>query len=408
MKILLSSGQGRLRFPEFALALVKAGFDVRLITGYVPRHTPAFLLNGIGRLLKKPDLHRRLMLRCPAGLARDQIDCCTGAEILEGIRQMCQQLHLPIWSDTFTWKAFARQSLKYIHDADILHLRSGAGGAGVIEKVQQRGIKVVVAHSIAHPTHIRDNLAQEAQHWPDSKASYHTAFWQLVEDDCKRADAILVNSEYVKKSLQQYGLQDKPIHVIHGPVSRKFAVTHERSHTPNRLRLIFTGSFDMRKGARLLLRAMQQLHEQYPGISLDVYGTVSLPPDWLSQCEAANIHMHGHVSHDILQQALAEADLFAFPTLSEGCARSVMEAMAAGLPVLTTEDSGAPIEHLKNGYLLETGSIDSLVEGILYAYNHWQEARQWGQQAATEVAERYTEENFALQLKAFYEQLLKS
>jgi glycosyltransferase involved in cell wall biosynthesis len=44
-----------------------------------------------------------------------------------------------------------------------------------------------------------------------------------------------------------------------------------------------------------------------------------------------------------LSQALAEADLFVFPTLVEGSSRSAMEAAAAGLPLVTTESCGLPL-----------------------------------------------------------------
>lgn len=406
MKVIISTGQGRLHLAQTAVAAAQAGCDVRLVTGYLPRKMPKGLVNTIGRLLAKPDLYRRLMLRCPDGLVPSQIDCCPFSELLEGVRQVGMHHGVNVYSPLFTWKAFAHESMKYIHDADIFHVRSGAGCSGVIEKARARGMKIVVDHSIAHPAHITRNLENEAKFWPSKPQSFRSPFWDSVMEDCSKADVILVNSDYVKSSLQQYGLKDKRIETIYLPVPNKFSYIEARKREPSQFRLLFTGGFNIRKGARLLIEAMRKVNTSIPGVRLDVYGSVDIPKQWLPQCEQLAIHLHGHVSQDVLQQAMIHCDAYVFPTLSEGCAKSVMEAMSAGLPVLTTFDSGAPIEHRKNAYIMETGSVDALVNAILHAYTNPEESENWGRSASQTVACRCSANTFSLELNKLYHQLV--
>lgn len=406
MKVIVSTGLGRLHLADVAACLANGGCDVRLICGYVPKHMPPSLVNAIGMLMRRKNLYHRLMLRCPVGLDINQIDSIFFADVIEAIRQIAGQFALPCWSDVLCWRVFCRSSLKYLTDANILHVRSGAGGSGVIERARERGMKVVVDHSIAHPRHIMDNLSAEYPFWPKRAKSFDTPFWDNVLDDCKNADVVVVNSEYVKRSLLKYGIGHTNVEVIYWPVSKNFSVNRSDASKRDRFKLIFTGSFCIRKGARLLLSAMEHFFKLKREVELHVFGVVDMPDDWIVRCEQLKIYLHGHVIHSELQKHLASADAYVFPTFSEGCARSVMEAMAAGLPVITTEDSGAPIDHLKSGYIIERGSIQSLIDGIEYAYSHRDESMNWGREAALHVERNLTEYIFTDELVSLYTTVL--
>jgi glycosyltransferase involved in cell wall biosynthesis len=71
-----------------------------------------------------------------------------------------------------------------------------------------------------------------------------------------------------------------------------------------------------------------------------------------------------YVLKDVLRRYLAEADIFVFPTWAEGSSRSAMEALGAGLPVVTTKSCGVPIENGVNGVYVEPGDAEALADRI--------------------------------------------
>ena len=100
------------------------------------------------------------------------------------------------------------------------------------------------------------------------------------------------------------------------------------------LRLLFLGRLHPKKGLDLLLDAMDRLPEH---VSLDIYGTGD--PKYCADLRSrlgANTVLHGHADDAVKARAFANADLFVLPSFSENFAIAVAEALAHGVPVLTT------------------------------------------------------------------------
>jgi glycosyltransferase involved in cell wall biosynthesis len=102
-------------------------------------------------------------------------------------------------------------------------------------------------------------------------------------------------------------------------------------------RLLFLGRLHPKKGLDLLLDAMMRLPD---AVTLDIYG--SGDPDYVAHIRArcgSRIRLHGHADEAIKAQAFANADLFVLPSFSENFGIAVAEALAHGIPVLTTTRS---------------------------------------------------------------------
>jgi glycosyltransferase involved in cell wall biosynthesis len=113
----------------------------------------------------------------------------------------------------------------------------------------------------------------------------------------------------------------------------------------------------------------------------------------LQQSELAGlrdaVHLLGH--RDDIEACLAGMDLFVLPSLNEGMGRALIEAMAAGLPVIASRVGGIPavISHERTGLLVPPGHAGALAEALRRLLDRPEWATQLGLAASRSVDSRY-------------------
>lgn len=108
---------------------------------------------------------------------------------------------------------------------------------------------------------------------------------------------------------------------------------------------------------------------------------------------------------DELKSYLASSDVYLFPSLCEGCASSGMEAMAAGLPVIATKESGFPIISGQNGVIVQSKCSDSIVDALIALKNDKSMREKIGIAAAQDLKASYTWEKYAEKVVSIYEHI---
>jgi glycosyltransferase involved in cell wall biosynthesis len=116
--------------------------------------------------------------------------------------------------------------------------------------------------------------------------------------------------------------------------------------SPQGARLIIVGRQEPEKGAATLIRALAIVRRRVPACAVDVVGD-GPAIDGLRSLAASlrvddAVRFHGRVDHDVVLQLLRDADIFCFPTATEGFPKVVIEALACGLPVVTSRVSVLP------------------------------------------------------------------
>jgi colanic acid/amylovoran biosynthesis glycosyltransferase len=152
-----------------------------------------------------------------------------------------------------------------------------------------------------------------------------------------------------------------------------------RKATPGRLRIVTTARFTEKKGIRYAVEAVAKAKEKAPNLQIqyDIVGEGELLEEIRELITSlglmASIKLHGAKSHSEVRVLLDDADIFMLPSVTasdgdqEGIPVALMEAMASGIPVVTTKHSGIPelVEDGVSGYLSSEKDSDSLAESIL-------------------------------------------
>jgi len=210
------------------------------------------------------------------------------------------------------------------------------------------------------------------------------------------ADQIIVPSTVVKASLAPTGIPPERITVIpFGAPGETFTPGIQEQEI---LRVLFVGRVGPRKGVHYLLEAWRSL--SLPDAELHLIGMNEFPPGWLPPGNP-QIHYHGSIPHAQLLPHYQRASLFVFPSLIEGLALVQLEAMACGLPLLTTANAGATdiITDGVEGWIIPAGDVGALVTQLRWAADHPEELQRMGR-AARQRAEVLTWQRYREGLKA--------
>jgi glycosyltransferase involved in cell wall biosynthesis len=140
--------------------------------------------------------------------------------------------------------------------------------------------------------------------------------------------------------------------------------------TPDRpFTVINTGGLSLRKGTPYLLEALRILKRQVPELRILLTRQVSdsIRPI-LAQYKDLTIEWSTTLPQQQLAKRLQSADLFILPSLEEGMARTALEAMACGLPVILTPNTGSCdlVEEGINGSIVPIRSAEAIVEKALF------------------------------------------
>ena len=129
---------------------------------------------------------------------------------------------------------------------------------------------------------------------------------------------------------------------------------------PVKGRVLFAGTADLRKGIHYLGMAAEQLTNE--GYDFRVAGNVS--DEVRNHPMMHHLNFLGRVPREEMREEFLKADVFVLPTLAEGCASVVHEAVMAGCPVITTRASGTMVEDGRGGVIVPERDADALAEAI--------------------------------------------
>lgn len=405
MKIIISTGLGRLHLIDTASSLKNKDIDIKVITGWVvPKWFPNEIINFLGLFLGRKNLSYGLRRRNNNSLVADNFISIWVSEFFNSFLFVLSSISLipNNYATALGWYFHGFLTRKYIKNADLLHIRSGAGVAGVIRLAKSRGLVVIVDHSAAHPLEIVSQL-KKVYSISEIPVNPNFGLWKYVIDDCNNADILLVNSNYVKSTFIKHGFPDSKIEVLNLGIRSDFHGVKTTYKIGNELVVLFTGNIKKWKGIEVIIEAALILMEKNVRFKFILVGQLSEPiifPENL--VNSGVLELVGHIPQDLLVNFFIKSDIYVFPSYCEGSAQSLKEAMGAGLPVIATFQSGAPIVDGESGIIIEDDSPFELARAIILLMKNEEIRERIGKNAALEIGKNHNWEKYSDNLINLY------
>ena len=277
---------------------------------------------------------------------------------------------------------------------------------GLCEAARRQGMVTVADQMIAPASVLRREVAIQADRWPHWE--------QTVPSDCfdrlhrtehltwSALDQITCASEYVRQGLIGEGIAGEKVTLIHYPVMEKLLDFVDRQGRSGPVVVGFIGTVGLRKGAPYLFEVARRFNPKE--VRFVMVGPVYLQK-WVVSKFAGNVEVIGGVPRSEVAAWLRKFDIMLFPSTCEGSACALMEAMASGLPVVTSPNSGSVARHGQEGFIAPYDDIDALAGYVRQLVENPDRRLEMGR-AAREYCGQFNLDYYSLELAAMFHRLV--
>jgi glycosyltransferase involved in cell wall biosynthesis len=277
---------------------------------------------------------------------------------------------------------------------DLFHSPKGKGRKRILDQI--------------YPAIYEEGLeCEEEEQWPGWARSSRSAFYQsalfrewreIQLEEWRIADTVIVASQYSRDAIAtiapevKHKLMTVPL-TVNLDAYRPYQ--HIRRYNADRpLRALFVGTVNLRKGLQYLLTAFNEID---PSVArLTVVGGIQLREERIKAYQD-RIDFRGTIPHVQMPQVYCDADVFVFPTISDGFGAVMLEAMATGLPVISTDHCADIVEDGVNGFRIPIRSAEAITEKI-YKIVRCPEMLEHLSTGAISTSQRFTLEDYQLKL----------
>ena len=253
---------------------------------------------------------------------------------------------------------------------------------------KKKGAKVILE---CGSTHIKEQsriLKEEYANFGLDYSPVDKRIKEKVLQEYQKSDYIFIPSEFVKRTFIKNGIdRNKLIKVSYGVELDRFFITDRKR--PEKFKVIFVGMVGIRKGLYYLFKAWEKLNLPINKTELLIVGKIQ--PEFKYVLRKVklfkNVKFVDPSSRDELARLYHSSSVFVLPSLEEGLSMVQAEAMASGLPLVCTTNTGGEdlIENGKHGFVLPIKNIDALVEKILWCYQNQDDCFEMGKLAQEKI-----------------------
>jgi glycosyltransferase involved in cell wall biosynthesis len=285
---------------------------------------------------------------------------------------------------------FDRWIARHLPDFGKLIVAYESAALHSFRRAQQLGIPRILYQPAGVAEYALEVLSKEAERFPQFASTLRYNWFPPKElerrkEERQLADVIFCASTFTRRTLVEQGVPaDKIVVEPYGVDQSLFKPTHDKYPT---FSIIWAGSFTQTKGIVYLLEAMARRPVPYMELVLVGYPYGAVDPVRAYE-DRIRVRRLGHIPRAQLAEVMASCYVHVFPTILDGFGRNIIEAMACGLPVITTPNCAGPdfIDDSVTGFIVPTCDVDALCDRLYWIHTHPEEAMEMGRRARLRVA----------------------
>lgn len=218
-------------------------------------------------------------------------------------------------------------------------------------------------------------------------------FWLYARSNVR---SIVMQTEnnriYLPKRLQQKSI------VIYNPVSISDDIKRLALRKPKDDLIVSVGRLEKQKSQDVLIQAFAKFHETHPNYRLIIYGEGSQRNKLVELVEklelTGSVSLPGRVGN--VPKTISSARMFVLTSEFEGMSNALLEAMAVGLPCISTKVSGSTelIKDNENGLLVDVGDINGIAKAMSFIASNPDLGNKYGE-LSSEITEQLNEVNIS-------------
>jgi len=312
----------------------------------------------------------------------------------------------PLYSDL--WQAFIKSRFS---QCDIFHIMLHGTAIKLIRKAKD-GNSIVVGEPVnSHPEVLNAILNEEYDILGIKKRLNIQKAQRRLIHEAGMCDHLLAPSRFVRSSFIEKGLEPGRVHVIpYGVDSSNFFPLSkaEKTKSDSKFRVLCVAYISPRKGQVYLLDAWKELN--LPNSELLLIGGISYEMKNVLANYAGLFRHIPNVPNKKLHHYYGRSSVFVLPSVEDGFGVVISEAMACGLPVITTTNAGASdiIDHGKDGFIVPIRSSDDIANYLELLYREKELREQMSEAALSKSQAALGWDQYAHKLTRYYHSLLGS
>ncbi len=298
---------------------------------------------------------------------------------------------------------FDRIAKKRLQKSDIFFCWSSSSLYS-LRKAKKLGSIVVVEYGSSHVISRNKILSEEYEKFGIKKEGMNPKTIRKVLAAFNEADYIYVPSLFVKRSFLDEGVPERKL--IHIPFGVDLSQFRQTPKEDNIFRVVFVGGMILRKGVHYLLQAFSELN--LPNSELLLIGAMDDEMKPFFKKYEGKYRYIGPQPYRELYKHFSQGSVFAIASIEEGLALVIPQAMACGLPVICTTNTGGEdiVRDGKDGFVIPIRDVEVLKEKLAYLYENPEIREEMSKSAKERVLSGFTWEDFGSRMVKEFERVV--